>query len=213
MGRSFSDPGARAPARFRAGRPAVRRRFPACDRGVTLVEALVAALLLALVMVAVLGLYGRAVVYLQRAETAADLEDHVRVSLNALGSDLRNARTLNWLTGPPALIQPGTAPKATTSLFELTVPRRAMPWETESIRYSWAPTGTGDTRNVLRRQVGSAVPQPIAHHIVGIEIDLETGNGLGDRGLVLVTLRAERDYGGRPVVAQAAGRFQMRVVD
>lgn len=209
MGMSCSGPGARAPVRFRAGRPAVRRRFPACDRGVTLVEALVAALLLALVMVAVLGLYGRAVVYLQRAQTAADLEDHVRVSLNTLGSDLRNARTLNWLAGPPARIQPNTA----ADLLELAVPRRATPWETERIRYSWAPTGTGDTRNVLRRQVGSAVPQPVAHHIVDIEIDLETGNGLGDRGLVLVTLRAERDYGGRPVAAQAAGSFQMRVMD
>lgn len=195
---------------FRAGRPPAGRRFLACERGLTLVEAVVAALLMTLVMVAVLGLYGRAVVYWKRSEAVADLEDHLRVSLNTLGSDLRNARTLNWLTGPPTRIQPGVA---ATDLFELVVPKRTVPWETETIRYSWAATGTGDTRNVLRRKVGSSVPQPIAHHITGIEVDMDAGNGLEARGLVLVTLRAEKEYRGQPVAAEVTGRFQIRVVD
>lgn len=195
---------------FRAKRPPAGKRLLTCERGLTLVEAVAAALLMTVVMVAVLGLYGRTVVYWKRSEAAADMEDHLRITLNTLGSDVRNARALTWLNGPPARIHPGMA---AGDLFEVVVPKRTVPWETEIIRYSWAATGTGDTRNILRRKVGSAVPQPIAHHITGIEVDADTGNGLDERGLVLITLRAEKEYRGQLVVAEMTGRFQIRVVD
>lgn len=191
-------------------RPARSGRFPAGERGLTLVEAVVAALLTALVIVAVLGLYGRAVLYWKRGEAVADLEDHLRISLNTLGSDLRNARSVNWRTGPPARIPAGAA---TVDLFDLVVPKRTAPWETETVRYSWRASGTGDTRNVLRREVGTAGPQPIAHQITGIEVDLDPGSGTGAGGLVTVTLRAEKLCRGQPVLVEAAGRFQMRVAE
>jgi hypothetical protein len=173
-----------------------------------LVEVLIAALLLVLVLFAALGLYERGAFTWSRAEKAADLQDQLRVALNALGTDLREARGIYWPGSRDPLDQPveiQAGDTAETDLIDLEVPRRDTPTEVETVSYSWAPTGTGDTRNVLRRQdERSGTPQPVAHHITYIRISPE------GQGLVEVLLRAAREYRGRTIEAELEGTFCMR---
>ena len=171
-------------------------------RGLTFVEVLIAALLLVLVLFAALGLYERGAFTWSRTEKAAELQDQLRIAMNALGSDLRDARELIYLLGPPAEIEAGSV-TGDTDLVELVVPRRAAPTALETIRYSWAPAGSGGTRYVLRRQ-GAGTPEPVAHDITYIYISPQ-----GAR-LVEVVLRAGTEYRGRPLEAELRGAFYIR---
>ncbi|MBE0467397.1 MAG: hypothetical protein IBX71_09280 [Candidatus Desulforudis sp.] len=174
------------------------------QRGVTFVEALIAALLLVTVLFAALGLYERGVFTWSRGEKAMDLQDQLRLALDRLSGDIRNARELIYLTGPPAEISAGETVE-TTDLIELVLPKRNAPTEVETVHYSWAPAGVGDTRHVLRRQdEGSGGPQPVAHRLTYVCISAKGPQ------LVEVKLRATAEHRGRPVETEAEGVYYIR---
>lgn len=176
------------------------------QRGATLVEAMVAALLLGILFLTAFALYERSVFVWNRGEKTADLQDHLRIAMHTLAGDIREGRGMVYLSGPPAEIGEG----AVAELIELVVPKRERPGENEIIRYSWAAVGTGDTRNVLRRQVrsgGPDPPQPVAHHITYVRISPQ-----GPR-LVEVALRAAGEYRGRPVEVEMQGVYYMRAAE
>lgn len=171
---------------------------PGAEQGVTFVEAMVAALFLVLVLFAGFGMYEKGLITWSRGEKTADLHDHLRVAMNALAADIRQSREL--------FIRRNVVDDSftvTVDLMELTMPNAAG--SEDSIVYSWAPTGTGDTRNVLRRKAGGG-PQPVAHHINRIEFSAPDP----DSRLVEVVLKAEGEHRGRLIEVEMRGTFHVR---
>jgi hypothetical protein len=189
------------------------------ERGITLVEVVVAALLLVLVLFATLGLYERGVFTWGRGERTADLQDHLRIALNTLGADIRAARELIYLNpnGTPnpnassVEIQAGVT-VTDTNLVDLVVPTGGTSGTETIIRYSWAPTSHDGKLpyHVLRRDPGgsgSTTPQPIAHHITFLRISSPDPD---KPQLVKVELKAEGEHRGQPIEVEVEGTFRMR---
>lgn len=173
-------------------------------------EALAAALLLVLVLFAALGLYQQGVLTWSQTEKTTDLQDRLRVALDTLGRDLRETRGIYRPgSGDPleeAVEIDAEDVRETTDLFDLAVPRRGDPGEMETVRYSWAPAGTGDTRYVLRREdQASGGPQPVAHDLTYFCLNRRTPDGG-----VEVFLRVSREYRGRSLECEAQGTYYPR---
>ncbi len=158
------------------------------DSGLTLLEVLIATLLLTIVLAGTLNLYYQGVHLWHRAEKTAEMRDQLNTSLTMLKRDLRQASDVQYLQKPAVA---GVFSEERVELIKITFTNQDL--SSQEIIYTWAPEGISGTRNVLRRQARSTgLSEPLAEHISYVALDINQ-----EEKQVLVVLEASLAQKGR----------------
>lgn len=147
--------------------------------GFTLVEVMVAGILLALVAGAVLGLYTTAIYTWQVRTQTHDTREHLRVGMDRFTRELRQATQLT---------------RATESLIEF------KSSDGRTIEYKYEPS----TNQLNRRVVGSGTPKPVCSFVDGVSfVYLPEGVAAGQLTRVTVTITGQN--GSEPPIMLRSG--------
>lgn len=125
------------------------------QRGVTLVEALTAAVLLAIVLVGAFGLYEQGVRHWVHTEANLDVQDNLRIAMDFLVRDIRQAREIIFPSPESPVDFNKDIAGETEKVLILIVPNGE---EDVKVTYQWKTSGAGSERFVLDRRYGEGSP-------------------------------------------------------
>lgn len=162
------------------------------EKGFCLLESLMALTILALVLSSVMLVHSRALAGHVRNNQNIELQENLRISLNRLSRDIRQARAYIYIynqDGTPAA--DGRGPRI-----------RYKNAAGEVVEYSY---DSKDRELEVKR--GSGSPLPLASHIEGVEFQYDAA-----RKVVTIYIKGKKTSGMQPVVQELSTRVQARAL-